>query len=154
MVKPSAHNRLDTGSTPVPTTTCVVCSKAVKHKGAKHCSNACHQEQRYRDYIAKWKSGEIDGSAKSGAVISQYVRRYMLEKANYSCEECGFNDRHPLDGNPIVQIDHVSGDSSDHREENLRVLCPNCHAKTATHNGRNRGKGNPARKCFKYLPRS
>ncbi len=36
-------------------------------------------------------------------------------------------------GTPItLQIDHISGDWHDNRPENLRYLCPNCHATTDT----------------------
>ncbi|WP_459249863.1 HNH endonuclease signature motif containing protein [Streptomyces youssoufiensis] len=36
-------------------------------------------------------------------------------------------------GAPItLQIDHISGDWHDNRPENLRYLCPNCHATTDT----------------------
>lgn len=31
-----------------------------------------------------------------------------------------------------LEIDHINGDWSDDRAENLRLLCPNCHAITDT----------------------
>ncbi|MEU0299508.1 HNH endonuclease signature motif containing protein [Streptomyces sp. NPDC006175] len=47
------------------------------------------------------------------------------------CGECGID---PVwRGYPItLEIDHINGDWSDDRAENLRLLCPNCHAITST----------------------
>ncbi|MET7368058.1 HNH endonuclease signature motif containing protein [Streptomyces sp. NPDC005566] len=47
------------------------------------------------------------------------------------CDGCGCG---PVwRGNPItLEIDHINGDWSDDRAENLRLLCPNCHAITTT----------------------
>jgi 5-methylcytosine-specific restriction endonuclease McrA len=39
-----------------------------------------------------------------------------------------------------VQIDHINGVRDDHRLENLRMLCPNCHSQTATYGQRNRSR--------------
>lgn len=39
-----------------------------------------------------------------------------------------------------LHLDHVNGDRRDNRIENLRLLCPNCHALTDTYCGRNIGR--------------
>lgn len=53
------------------------------------------------------------------------------------CAECGIIE---WNGKPIsMQLDHVNGDSSDHRLQNLRMLCPNCHSQTDTYCGKNKG---------------
>lgn len=33
----------------------------------------------------------------------------------------------------ILQLDHINGDPTDNRLENLRILCPNCHTQTFTY---------------------
>ena len=58
------------------------------------------------------------------------------------CEECGIADIY--NGKPIVMhLDHIDGNSCNHRLVNLRMLCPNCHSQTPTYSGRN--KQNPSR---------
>lgn len=55
------------------------------------------------------------------------------------CYECGappvWRDR-PL----VLVLDHINGDRSDHRLENLRLLCPNCNSQQTTFAGKNRGR--------------
>ncbi|MFD5447206.1 zinc finger domain-containing protein [Streptomyces sp. NPDC003470] len=43
-----------------------------------------------------------------------------------------------------LELDHINGDWTDDRRENLRLLCPNCHATTGTWcRGRARRRATP-----------
>lgn len=56
----------------------------------------------------------------------------LVEKGvkKYRCEKCNNSIWNEI---PIrLQLDHINGDSTDNRIENLRLLCPNCHAQTET----------------------
>lgn len=37
-----------------------------------------------------------------------------------------------------MQLDHIDGNSHNHRLENLRMICPNCHSQTETYCGKNK----------------
>lgn len=71
----------------------------------------------------------------------QAVRRAFLRLVSYECSRCKIstwlNEPAPL------QVDHINGNNSDHRIENLRLLCANCHALTPTFSGRNKKNGSP-----------
>ena len=54
-----------------------------------------------------------------------------------TCSACGISEWMNL---PIVcELDHINGNRYDHRLENLRILCPNCHSQTSTYCGKNKG---------------
>ena len=48
----------------------------------------------------------------------------------YECYECGIVDW--TNTKLSLQLDHINGIPNDHRIENLRFLCPNCHSQTKT----------------------
>jgi len=72
--------------------------------------------------------------------ISRLKKRLVSENImKYECKRCGNNGEWM--GNSIVlQLDHINGINDDHRKENLRFLCPNCHSQTKTFSGRNTKK--------------
>jgi len=54
-----------------------------------------------------------------------------------ACELCGWAHRREIDGAIPIELDHVNGNRRDNRLENLRILCPNCHALQPMHRGLN-----------------
>ena len=71
---------------------------------------------------------------------------------DYICSKCG-NDGE-WEGEPLtLQIDHINGNNTDNRIENLTFLCPNCHTQTSTYAGRNKREKKTwlCRKCNKEI---
>jgi len=52
------------------------------------------------------------------------------------CECCGLTEW--LGKNISLELDHIDGNCYNHRIENLRIVCPNCHAQTETYRGKNK----------------
>lgn len=49
-----------------------------------------------------------------------------------------------------LEVEHIDGDATNNSEENLTLLCPNCHSLTRTYRGANKGNGN---RDIKWLSR-
>ena len=93
--------------------------------------------------VDEWLLREWNGADRNG-LLNTRVRRYLIEQAEHRCQSptCdvpgGFRTVHPTTGRVPVEIEHINGDSTDHRPENLIVLCPNCHALTPTYRALNK----------------
>ena len=74
--------------------------------------------------------------------VTSKLRLRLIKEGfkQHKCEICGLEE---WASQPIpLELDHINGDRYDNRLENLRILCPNCHAQTDTYRGKNKGKYN------------
>lgn len=82
---------------------------------------------------------KLDEILVKGSTFQSYHLKKRLYTAKLKpkyCELCGWAQK-SIDGRLPLELDHINGDNTDNRLENLRVLCPNCHSLQSTHRGKN-----------------
>ena len=96
-----------------------------------------HERQRLR------RSNRVTPLGEILIAHSSYSRGHLKERLyaegikSRRCEMCGQDE--VWQGTRMALIlDHVNGVPTDHRLENLRIVCPNCAATLDTHCGRNK----------------
>lgn len=70
---------------------------------------------------------------KDSKVYRQCLRSWYIRRQDipYKCVCCG-NEGEWQGQRMSLELDHINGHNDDNRFENLRWLCPNCHAITPT----------------------
>lgn len=127
---------------------CQYCHKELiknKNTGKKYCSLICSHLYKKDQYFNNWKNN-LNAFNSHDYKLPDYIRKYILQKYENKCSECGWNKINPKNNKSPLEIDHIDGDSSNNLEENLRVLCPNCHALTPTFRNLNKGNGREYRR--------
>ena len=79
--------------------------------------------------------------------LSKYIRKYLFIKNSCKCEKCSWGEKNIFTGTIPLEIHHIDGDYTNNKEENLQVLCPNCHSLTETHKSHNKN-GRKGRKKY------
>ena len=98
-----------------------------------------------RVFKAEWLSGKRNVVTKN---ISGHIKRFLLEKYEEKCSLCGWNERHSSTLRAPLEVDHLDGNADNNYVENVRLLCPNCHALTPSFRNLNKGNGRTWRKQY------
>lgn len=103
-----------------------------KRRQNKYCAE-CIEKRVYNKYLTLEETKD-----------DRVRKRIIIEQRGYQCQICGIVD---WMGKPIkLELDHIDGNADNNTEENLRVICPNCHSQTETYKGANAGKNSSRQK--------
>jgi len=95
--------------------------------GKSHCKNKKQKSISWTEVLIENSPITLGTKRKK-----RMIKEGLLQPYCYICK------MHSWLNNPIsLQLDHINGINTDHRIDNLRLLCPNCHSQTDTFAGRN-----------------
>lgn len=116
---------------------CLNCGKELNGFQIKYCSNECQMEYQKAKKINEWKEHPERFTSENGY---QFIRNYLLEKYDNKCqmEDCRWGKENPYTHSVPLEVHHIDGDCTNNREENLQLLCPNCHSLTENFGSRNK----------------
>lgn len=83
----------------------------------------------------KWKN-IIENWLFEPNMSQKEVKKYYIEKRWDRCEECWVED---WNNKPItIELHHIDWDCTNQSDENIILLCPNCHSQTDTYKSKNK----------------
>lgn len=126
---------------------CINCGKLIpkrkneswqRYMKKEYCCSDCKISYYRNSLIDNWKNGIYDGN--SGDDLNDIIREYIINKAGNKCSICGWNKMNTYTNKIPLEVHHIDGNPYNNKENNLQVLCPNCHSLTNNFKG-NRGRG-------------
>jgi len=116
---------------------CTICGKKFEtfSKNTKHCSDKCIAEDRHRESYKDFLENN-EKYCRANYTPKNFKKEFLKEQDNV-CAICGCKPEH--NGKPLVFIlDHIDGDASNNKRENLRMICPNCDSQLDTFKSKNK----------------
>ena len=95
------------------------CGESCARPTYTYCSNRCQLHY------------QRDRKIESGGASPVAWRKFLLRTEKHQCTICNHETWNDL---PIpLELDHIDGNAENNVRENLRLICPNCHAQTETY---------------------
>ena len=116
---------------------CKTCGKEFEsyQRNRLFCCGECRTKYYNKVKFEEWQNGKEYKTEK----LPDFIRRYLFEKHNNKCQICGWGTENPNTHKIPLQVHHIDGDCTNNKEENLQLLCPNCHSLTETFGAKNKG---------------
>lgn len=115
---------------------CLYCGKEVLSKSAKKfCSISCSVNHRHQESYNHFL--ENSNLYCNGGYTPYSFKKDILKEQDNKCIICGCEPIH--NGKLLVFVlDHIDGDASNNKRDNLRMICPNCDSQLDTFKSKNK----------------
>lgn len=115
---------------------CLNCDSILKNKKSVLCRVCFIKQKRINrdikrlEYIERWLNGKEIGYYGKTFLIHNDIKRFLFKKYNNKCCKCGWGEIHPITNSVPLEVNHIDGRADNCKQENLELLCPNCHSLT------------------------
>lgn len=115
-------------------------------KDAKYCSKECEVDYKLKRKYDYYLNNQEEFCKPIGM---RFVKHHILREQNNCCNICGM--RNEWNNKPMVFIlDHINGDASNNKRDNLRLICPNCDSQLDTYKSKNKNSARKERYLLNY----
>lgn len=115
---------------------CQYCGKEISdNKNLKYCSHKCSTDAVHKNSY-KYFLENNEEFCRSNYTPKSFKKEFLAEQ-NGVCAICGCLPTHN-NKELVFIIDHIDGDASNNRRNNLRMICPNCDSQLDTFKSKNK----------------
>lgn len=127
---------------------CLNCGKKLKNTCNIFCSQSCNIEYKKKQKYEYYLNHQEEFVGKE--ITYEWLKPIILKEQNYKCAIDGCNCGTEWNGKDLhLVLDHIDGDATNNKRDNLRLVCPNCDSQLDTYKSRNKGKSTRKYKPYK-----
>lgn len=111
---------------------CIKCGTLTKNKFCTNlCSSSYRHNEAYNDFLNN------NDKYCNGGYTPKSFKDIFLNEQNNKCHICNIDPKW-MNRDLVFVIDHIDGDASNNKRENIRMICPNCDSQTETFKSKNK----------------
>lgn len=123
-------------------TICIECNSELKNNQKKFCSRKCQGDYKHNETYLKIIKGHEDIMYATFRI--DYFKNDILKEQDGKCNICEMTTL--WNNKPIIFIlDHIDGNASNNKRDNLRCICPNCDSQLDTYKSKNKNSARSER---------